>query len=363
MFECLDAWKIYRLGQTRPVKVVLSWLIFIVAMILANTATALPNPTDFWWNQSVRFAAIHPNSAQQIATLVKLGGFGFGALRIDFEIKVVRSHPRDRMLPVLAHLFGYYTPDGDPIGSLIPVPPGASIEGSRNMHCKTDAKDCHYIVKQGNTLYETWRASRSGNQLLARILVIWDLNKALPKSGRGDHCTSADAAGFPIQPLLWNADEIAASLAVDASGNGNIGHAIRFVLPNDRIASDPELGGRLGRLYVRPASHAGAPRGPKNSIAYGSRLRLRVNFPTDGYNPAARVIINTMKFYGIALADGGNIALTAESDHYTKTKWSDIGISSRTFDHPLRGRAIKASDFEVVNTGSRIAETYKCARN
>lgn len=363
VFEPLLVRKPDRIRQSGMVTRILSKMILIVTLIIANTAAALPNAPDFWWNQSVRSTPIHPDSAQQIATLVELGGFGFGALRIDFEIKVVKSNPHDKMLPVLAQPFGYYTPDGDPIGSLIPVPPDASIEGSRNMHCRTDTKDCHYIVKRGNTIYETWRASRSGNQLLARILVVWDLNKALPESSRGDHCTSADAAGFPIQPLLWNADEIAASLADDPSGSGNIGHAIRFILPNNRIANDPELGGRLGRLYVRPASHAGAPRGPKDSIAYGSRLRLRENFPTEGYKPAARVIINTMKVYGIALADGGNIALTAESDRYTKAKWSDIGINSRTFDRFPGGRAIKAGDFDVIDTGPRIPETYKCIRN
>ena len=57
---------------------------------------------------------------------------------------------------------------------------------------------------------------------------------------------------------------------------------IRFILRNNRMASDDSLGGVAGRLYVRPASHAGGPSGPKESVPYGARLRLRSDFPLDG---------------------------------------------------------------------------------
>ena len=53
----------------------------------------------------------------------------------------------------------------------------------------------------------------------------------------------ADAAGFPIAPLLFNADELA---------TGSINHAIRFILPNPRIRA---------KVFVHPATHAGAPAG------------------------------------------------------------------------------------------------------
>jgi serine/threonine-protein kinase len=60
----------------------------------------------------------------------------------------------------------------------------------------------------------------------------------------------------------------------------------------------------------------------------------------------------------MVLADGGNIALTAESDHYTTTKWRELGIDSNVFSRG--GRAVKVRDFEVLDTGPRIAETYNC---
>jgi serine/threonine-protein kinase len=165
-----------------------------------------------------------------------------------------------------------------------------------------------------------------------------------------------------MAPLLFNADEIAASLVLDPAGGGDLGHAIRFILPNARMANDPDLGGAYGRLYVRPATHAGGPSGPAGSVPYGSRLRLRADFPLDGYNPAARVILNTFKRYGIVLADGGTVALTAESDLYTTAKWADLGIDSRVFDQTSGATDVTASDFDVVDTGLRIAETYDCVR-
>ena len=60
----------------------------------------------------------------------------------------------------------------------------------------------------------------------------WHLKAIYPAEGRGDHCTSADAAGFPIAPLLFNADEVFAALP-----SGDLGHAIRFILPNGRMAN------------------------------------------------------------------------------------------------------------------------------
>ena len=75
-----------------------------------------------------------------------------------------------------------------------------------------------------------------------QALFVWDLNKSYPDNLRGDQCTSADAAGFPDQPPLTpTADEVA---------SGAVNHALRFILPNDRMKAD---------VYVHPATHAGGP--------------------------------------------------------------------------------------------------------
>jgi len=79
-------------------------------------------------------------------------------------------------------------------------------------------------------------------------------------TGRGDQCTSADAAGFPIAPLLFTADEVAA---------GEIAHAIRFILPNNRVRA---------RSMVRPATHGTNTTGDANAPPYGVHFRLRADF-------------------------------------------------------------------------------------
>jgi len=98
-------------------------------------------------------------------------------------------------------------------------------------------------------------------------------------------------------------------------------------------------------------------------VASGSGWRLRADFPVNLYNPAAQVILRTMQRYGIVLADGGNIALTAESDLFTTHSWSELGIDSRSFDQQVVGAPVKITDFAVLDTGPRIVETYDCVRN
>jgi serine/threonine-protein kinase len=160
-----------------------------------------------------------------------------------------------------------------------------------------------------------------------------------------------------------NADEVAAAVAIP---NGDLGHAIRFILPNLRMASfpdGPDNDDDREPMYVRPASHAGGPSGPESTIPYGSRLRLRSDFPMTGYNAAAQVILRTMQRYGIVLSDGGNIALTFESDVNTTAKWATLGVPAQVFWNGTPGgnrNPVRVADFTVLATGDRILETYEC---
>ena len=342
-----------------------SWFVWfaVVTVVFADPLPRFPDAAV--WNQEISLAAKHPQSDAMIATLDGLGGFGFGRMQIDFSLHVVRANINAPTRTISGYPFdNYYTPDCEAIGTALPVPAHAAIEGQAGLNCDNANEDCHLLVVQGSTLYEVFHANVSNaTELEAQCLAIWHLDIVYPPEGRGEHCTSADAAGFPMAPLMFNADDIAESLALDATGNGDLGHAIRFILPNARMANDPSLGGVGGRLYVRPASHAGGPSGPTGSVPYGSRLRLRADFPLNNYNPAAKVILNTFKRYGIVLSDGGNIALTAESDLYTTTKWTDLGINSRVFDLTPGAADVEIDDFEVIDTGPRIAETFECVRS
>lgn len=320
---------------------------------------ALPRfPPAALWHQDISTAAMHPQSASMIATLAGLGGFGFGRMQIDFSMHVVRAPANAPLRSIIGFPSNgdYYAPDCNAIGTQMPVPANGAIEGSSNLTCDNNDGDCHLLVWQGNRLFEAYRANASGaSGLQSQCMVTWKLDAVYPASGRGEHCTSSDAAGFPVAPLLFNADEIFAAMQFS---NGDLGHAIRFILPNARMGT---VSGQ--RAYVRPASHAGAPSGPENSVPYGSRLRLRADFPVHLYSPGAQVVLRTMQRYGIVLADGGNVALTAESDLFTTHRWSDVGISSRTFDQQVPGTPVRIEDFQVLDTGPRIIETYDCVRN
>jgi serine/threonine-protein kinase len=348
-------------------------LLAVAAILAASAAHAVPPPrfpAGSVFHQDIGAAAPHPNSASMIATLAGLGGFGNGRMQIDFSILTLQAPPGAPTATIVQHedFLDYYLPDCDPLGGTIPIPAGGAIEGSADYTCDNESNDCHLLVVQGDTLYEAFSANLlPGNQLASLCVVTWRLDVVYPPEGRGEHCTSADAAGFPIAPLLFNADEIRAALAQPNVEDRHLGHAIRFILPNPRMASIPDNDGDGDRepVYVRPASHAGGPTGPADTVPYGSRLRLRADFPFAGYNPAAQVILRTMQKYGIVLADGGTIALTGESDRFTTAKWADadIAITPQTFYSGSAGQDVSIADFTVLDTGPQIVETYDCVRS
>ena len=159
-------------------------------------------------------------------------------------------------------------------------------------------------------------------------------------------CGSSPPANSPAPGSPQNgADPI---FTADELARGSIDHAIRFILPNSRIRA---------RAFVHPASHAGAPSGPDTTVPYGARLRLRADYPVAGLTAGAQVVARALQKYGMILADGGNVALTARDDRFTTHKWSEVSFDS----HSLQ--AITAADFEVVDFGAVIPLTYDCVRN
>jgi len=178
-----------------------------------------------------------PKAATSTATLAALtasGGWGAGRMQIDFAIDVLTA---DASAPMrsFSPTGDFYSPDCDHVA--MPVPTGGNVEDESGYAC-TGGGDCHLIVYDAAStkLYEMWRADITST-FQGGCLAVWDGQATYGDTLRGDQCTSADAAGFPIAPLLFTADEVAA---------GHIDHAIRFVLPNNRVK----------RGFVRPATHA-----------------------------------------------------------------------------------------------------------
>ena len=305
--------------------------------IVVGAAGPFFNTPEFF-NDIVSNVAPAANSAAMISSLANAGGWGNNnVMQIDFSIPIIVASPTSPMLPFTPN-GDFSTPDCDQVA--MPIPVGGNVEGETGYACP-DGGDCHLLVSDpsNHSLYEMYEANLQGASLSAGCLVVWDTTKSYGADLRGDQCTSADAAGLPIAPLLFTADEVAA---------GHIDHAIRFILPNDRVQQN----------YVRPATHGTrSATGDSSAPNYGVHLRLRADYPLDSLpSDGARVVARAMQTYGMYHADGGNIALTAASDTYTTAKWDGLlGV------HDLA--ALSVEDFEVIDHGPASPLTLDCVRN
>jgi serine/threonine-protein kinase len=293
------------------------------------------------WYRDISSAALDSESSSVMAGLAARGGWGGGSLRVDFSIEVLRA---DASTPLRSFTPNdeFYSPDCDNVP--VPVPATGRLEAESGYTCTNDG-DCHLIVVQGDKLYEMWRANISGGTFTGGCMAVWDLKRDYWTSstpagyGRGNQCTSADAGGFPLTDLLFTADDVKA---------GAINHAIRFILPNDRI--------RKGQM-VLPATHSGVGPGTPttDTVPYGARLRLKKDFDLSKLKPGAQVVARAMQKYGMFLSDGGNIALTAQADTDTAAKWDGLLDASDL-------SSLKVTDFEMVDGGARVPVTNDCVR-
>jgi hypothetical protein len=190
-----------------------------------------------------------------------------------------------------------------------PIPDDVAIEGGPHAD-----GDRHAVIVDADScslyelfsLYPSWSAGSGA---------IWDLssNELRPLGW-----TSADAAGLPILPGLAGYDEVAA---------GSIDHALRFTVRRSR------------RSYVYPARHFASSSTNRALPPMGLRVRLRGNYPLAGFPPQARVVLRTLKRYGMIVADNGS-------------SWYVSGAPDPGWDnddlHTLS--RVKGSDFRVVDT-------------
>jgi serine/threonine-protein kinase len=297
-------------------------------------------PPGAIWTQDISHAPLDPQSSTIIAWLADAGGWGTGKMRVDFGLRVLKANASTPRVP-FRKTGGPGGADSDVI-STIPLPAGGGVEGQPGYQCPAgDDNDCHLIVvdRSQGKLYEVYQANYADGALSGLGTAVWNLNRVYPPSGRGDQCSSTDAAGLPIAPLVFSADELAA---------GHIDHAIRFILPNPRIRA---------HVFVHPATHAGAPRGPVTAPPMGAHFRLKASFDMSQLTPAAQVVARAMQKYGMFLSDGGNIALTAQNDADTKAKYTDMDFGTRDLAD------LKVTDFEIVEMGTPIRLTDDCVRN
>ncbi|MFZ6179378.1 hypothetical protein [Nannocystis pusilla] len=323
--------------------------------LCASQAEGLFFPADAIWYHDASSDPVAPDSAAITQWMVQNSppnGWGTGTMRIDFSITAIDAPAGTAKRTYELDNDYYYSPDCDV--APIPLPPGGVVEdypqdippadSFEGYDCSgyQDGADCHMIVvsRSEQRLYEIYHATvdAQSDQFTAGCLALWDTSKTYDLDGRGQQCTSADAAGFPIAPLLFSAEEVAA---------GEINHAIRFILPNSMIRA---------KKYVAPATHGTNTTGPMTSIPYGGHMRLRADYPLENLSPGAQVIAKALQKYGMYMSDGGNIALTAQSDVYGCATWDGVGVD------PFSLEDLKATDFEVIDHGPTIDVTYECER-
>ncbi len=272
-----------------------------------------------------------------------------GIFQIDFtSFHIVKANEQSRKIPFDEFIeLQYGTWYGDPpCDNLmeIPVPASARIEGVEGLVCaETEGEDCHLIVHDvdNGILYEVFHSSVVNNESAVGGIcpVVWDLDYEYGSDLRGLQCTSADAAGLPIAPLLVTADELA---------TGEINHALRFILRNDNMRSG---------FFVAPATHAGGPSSEdQNAPIYGMRFRLRADYPVEQLGESGKIIAKALQEYGAILADGGNIPFTFMDDHFSDAKYDQFDdFGPRMFEG-----LFAITDFEIVNTSSPIVLTRDC---
>jgi hypothetical protein len=210
---------------------------------------------------------------------------------------------------------------------LIPIPASPLVEGGINTATNhLPYGDHHILIVDTATcwLWETYHSYFTGGTWNIFGSAAFDLRS---NALRPTDWTSADAAGFPILPLLIRADE---------ASSGTIRHALRFTIASNKI--------RIA--YVWPARHLTSNGTTSTSLPpMGQLFRLKASFVIPAnYTTQAKAILQAMKTYGMYIADGG-------SDMYVQGDPS-ASWQSATF---TQVQSVEASNFEAVDLAPIMA--------
>jgi hypothetical protein len=279
----------------------------VAVLTLGGSAASAPQiagcpifPATNPWNQRVDALPVAPNSA----TIIRSIGLD-APVHADFGSGLWEGQPIGIPYNVVtaaqtkAHVRFEYADESDK--GPYPIPAHPKIEGGSDHHVLI-------VDKSSCRLYELGGVQRTGSGWTAWAGAIWNLRS---NAVRPATWTSADAAGLPILPGL--------------ARYGDLGHALRFTAERTR------------RAFVYPARHYASDATDPSLPPMGLRVRLKASFDTHGFPPQARAVLETLKRYGMILADNGaNWYITGAPD----PRWSNDDL------HSL-GR-VRGSDFEVV---------------
>jgi hypothetical protein len=257
-------------------------------------------PVNNPWNQRVDKLPVAANSAAMIRAIGLDSPLhaDFGSGRYDGQIIGIPYNVVTNATPKV-HVRFEYADESDK--GPYPIPAHPKIEGGSDRHVLI-------VDKSTCTLYELFAAQHTASGWSAGSGAIWNLrSNAVRPAG----WTSADAAGLPILPGL--------------ARYGELNHALRFTAEQTR------------RAYIYPARHYASDSNDPSLPPMGLRVRLKASFDTSGFPPQARAVLETLKTYGMILADNGSPwYITGAPD----PRWSNDDLHSLDRVH--------GSDFEVV---------------
>ncbi|HTL38333.1 MAG TPA: hypothetical protein VL326_34620 [Kofleriaceae bacterium] len=179
--------------------------------------------------------------------------------------------------------------------------------------------DHHILILDTDSclLWETYHSYYVSNAWQIFGSAVWDMRS---NKLRTPDWSSADAAGFPILPLLLKEEE---------ASSGTIKHALRFTINTPKLRN----------VYTWPATHVANDATDPAFPPYGQLFRLKASYQIPAnYNVQSKAILTAMKEYGMYIADGG-------SDMYitgaASANWMDSTFSEV--------QSVAASNFEAVD--------------
>ncbi len=204
----------------------------------------------------------------------------------------------------------------------LPIPPNAIVEGGINTAAsQLPYGDHHILLLDVDTcrLWETYHSYRPTSGT-------WNIFGSAQFDMRSNALrpltwSSADAAGFPMLPLLLRADE---------ASTGTIKHALRFTIASNHIRP----------TYIWPARHIttnGQDVASQPPMGQLFRLKASYQIPA-GYSTQSKAILQAMKTYGMYIADGGS-------------NWYVSGEPSAMWDDSVFSEVqqVPGSQFEAVD--------------
>jgi hypothetical protein len=240
-------------------------------------------PPDSAWHADISRWPVHPNSRALVANM------GPGKpLHHNDDMNWVFVPANQKLVPIKIVDYPaesdkgpFPIPDNTPIEGW-PVNYKANMDGAqRDVLQRRDDRHAVIIDPTRGLLVEFYQMLKTpaGWQCAQASLFDLKTNKLRP-----DGWTSADAAGLSV---------FAGTVRFDELQRGVIDHAIRVTAR------------RTQKAYVYPATHHAGHTMDPDYPRMGERLRLRQNFPTEGFLPNVQVVLKALKKHGLIVADNG----------------------------------------------------------